>query len=500
MQQHLVYVLDINGKPLMPTRRFGKVRYLLKTGKAYAVCTKPFTIRLTYQTRTHFVQPVILGIDPGRTNIGIAAVRDDGTCLYLAKCETRNKDIPKLMAKRKVCRQASRRGERMARKRLAKRLGTTMKHVLQRKLPGYKDGLVTVKDIINTESRFHNRRRPSGWLTPTATQLLRTHVNVIQKVTKLLPISRIVLEINQFAFMAMDNPNIRRWEYQRGPLYGYGNVNHAVYEQQDGTCLLCRKKSIGNYHHIVPRSQNGSNTIDNIAGLCDHCHDLVHKSVTAKERLAAKKAGLNKKYGALSVLNQIIPKLLETLSDTYPDMVYVTNGHNTKTYRDDHHLTKDHDTDAYCIACSILEHQTVCHIPGTMFHIRHFRNHDRSIIHSQRERTYYDGKTPVAKNRRKRTEQTGMSLREWYLEQKRLYGRKQARQMQSRLTVRKSQRYYNDLYRFLPGTVFYYHGKQYVMTGQISNGTYFRAFGHGPQNFPANQLDIYPCHGLVYVA
>ena len=76
-----VYVLDMDGNPIMPTKRFGKVRRMLKSGQAKAVSTVPFTIRLTYQTKTHVIQPVTVGIDPGRTNIGLAAVRSDGTDL-----------------------------------------------------------------------------------------------------------------------------------------------------------------------------------------------------------------------------------------------------------------------------------------------------------------------------------------------------------------------------------------------------------------------------------
>jgi hypothetical protein len=144
------------------------VRRSLKSGKAVVVQSKPFTIQLTYEPETHVVQPVRVGIDPGRTNIGVAAVREDGTCLFLAKVETRNKDIPKLMEERKGHRHQSRRGERLVRKRRAKKNGTTMaKPSLVRALPGYKEGHVVVKDIINTEARFNNRRRPAGWLTPT---------------------------------------------------------------------------------------------------------------------------------------------------------------------------------------------------------------------------------------------------------------------------------------------------------------------------------------------
>ena len=41
-----VYVLDVNGDPLMPTCRYGKVRRMLKSGQAKAVDTLPFTIQL----------------------------------------------------------------------------------------------------------------------------------------------------------------------------------------------------------------------------------------------------------------------------------------------------------------------------------------------------------------------------------------------------------------------------------------------------------------------
>ena len=73
-----------------------------------------------------------------------------------------------------------------------------------------------------------NRKREAGWLTPTATHLLRTHENLVDLVCKILPVGKVVLEINKFAFMAMDNPNIKRWEYQKGSLHGYGSVEAAV--------------------------------------------------------------------------------------------------------------------------------------------------------------------------------------------------------------------------------------------------------------------------------
>ena len=69
-----VYVLNKDGKPLMPTTRGGHVRHLLKEQKARVVRAKPFTIQLLYETND-VVQPLYLGIDPGRTNIGVAVVK-----------------------------------------------------------------------------------------------------------------------------------------------------------------------------------------------------------------------------------------------------------------------------------------------------------------------------------------------------------------------------------------------------------------------------------------
>ena len=42
----MVYVLNSNGQPLMPTNRYGKIRRLLKSGKAKVVKKCPFISEL----------------------------------------------------------------------------------------------------------------------------------------------------------------------------------------------------------------------------------------------------------------------------------------------------------------------------------------------------------------------------------------------------------------------------------------------------------------------
>ena len=58
-----VYVLDMNGNPLMPTRRFGKVRRMLRDGLAKVVRRDIFTIQLLYEPKTHVVDELALGCD-----------------------------------------------------------------------------------------------------------------------------------------------------------------------------------------------------------------------------------------------------------------------------------------------------------------------------------------------------------------------------------------------------------------------------------------------------
>ena len=94
----MVYVLDKDGHPLIPTNRHGKVRRMLKSGQVKVVKKCPFTIQLMYESE-HNVQPVSLGIDAGSKHIGVSATTKT-TVLYEADVELRD-DIVKLLATRR---------------------------------------------------------------------------------------------------------------------------------------------------------------------------------------------------------------------------------------------------------------------------------------------------------------------------------------------------------------------------------------------------------------
>ena len=487
----LVYVLSKSGRPLMPTHRSDRVRLLLKKGKAKVVQQKPFVVQLLY-AGNEYTQPLSGGTDPGRTNIGEAVVGQDGEIRYNAHITTRNQEIPKLMEERKSYRQASRRGERKARQRLAIAHGTITSPIeTQRVLPGC-EAPITNKYITNTEARFNNRKRPPHWLTPTANHLVQTHLNAVRKICSILPVSEWTLEINRFAFMKMEDGSIRGIDYQNGRMKGYKDVDDYIFGTQGGRCACCGERlrqGRWHNHHIRPRHESGSDGPENRAGVCDSCHAAIHHGEISLDKL-----GMAKKYAALSVLNQAIPFIYDGLVAMFgEEHVHVCDGWQTAEQRQDLGFDKTHEADAVCIA-SLGNDSTPANVPEP-FEIRQFRRHNRAIIHSQRERTYkLDGMT-VAKNRKARFEQKGDSL-ETFLES---IPAERRNEVCSRLSVTKSKRYYNTMGRYLPGAIFYCGGQRYVLSGQISCGKAYRAIGMKAKNFPAKKCHVVQNGGLVYV-
>lgn len=488
-----VYILSQNGNPLMPSYRYAHIRFLLKEGKAKVIKIKPFTIKLLYKT-TEYTQSLYGGTDPGRTNIGNAVLNQVGKVVYIDHVETRNKQIPDLMRERALHRRNSRKGERLRRQRRAIKNGTITTPIEQKRiLPKCKNPFIN-KFIINSESRFCNRKRPHGWLTPTARQLIQTTVNMVKKVCTILPVTDWTLEINQFTFMLMEDNSVRGIDFQNGRMKSYKNVNSYIYATQTGKCLIC-KNHIEHFHHIIPRSQGGSDRPENIVGLCTNCHRQVHTKKDTSLLITVRKVGERKKYAALSILNQAIPYIYQELINIFgKEHTHICYGWQTKELYTRYNFGKTHSTDAICIA-ALGSSLTPCFNNENIFEIKQFRRHDRQLIHAQRERTYRFLDKIVAKNRKARLEQKDMSLDQYIAS----VPHEQRQYILSNLKVTKSRRYYKNPNRYLPGTIFYFQNHRYVKSGQTSGGTTFRAIGTGGKNFAVSKCTIIPFGGLVYL-
>ena len=180
LHQDYVYVVGNDDKPLMPTEKFGMVRWMLETGKASVLRRQPFTIRLNYET-THYVQPVSVGMDTGYAHMAVSASTEAAE-LYSSQTELRT-DIPKQNDTRRMYR----RNRRYRKTRYRK-------------------------------PRFDNRGNiKKGWLPPSAEQRCHAHLKELKLVKSILPVSEVRIEVASFDTQKMMDPDISGVEYQRGP-------------------------------------------------------------------------------------------------------------------------------------------------------------------------------------------------------------------------------------------------------------------------------------------
>lgn len=120
----MVYVQDINGKPMMPTTRHGKVRRLLKDKKAVVVNLCPFTIKLMYVT-SDYKQEIVLGVDAGTKHVGLSATTKSKE-LYSSEVILRN-DIVDLLSTRRELRRSRRNRLRYRKPRFDNRIYEELK-------------------------------------------------------------------------------------------------------------------------------------------------------------------------------------------------------------------------------------------------------------------------------------------------------------------------------------------------------------------------------------
>lgn len=309
----MVYVISQNNKPLMPCGN-AIARLLLKQSKAKIKKREPFTIKLTYGT-TNYKQDLTLGVDTGSGNIGTAVSKDNGDIVYMSEVIIRN-DITDKMTQRAKYRRNRR--NRKTRYRKARWLNRACSIRMDR-------------------------------FSPTMQSKLHSHVKEIEYVKSILPITEMVFETGQFDTHLMKNPSlanpkVKHWGYQKGINYGFENTKAMVLNRDNYTCQYCKgkhKDSKLEVHHIVFRSQGGSDGESNLITLCHTCHKDLH-SGKINPKLSGKAKG-NLKYA--TQMNSIRKQLFRI----YPNAIE-TFGYVTKVNRLHLGVNKEHYYDACIIA------------------------------------------------------------------------------------------------------------------------------------------------------
>jgi N6-L-threonylcarbamoyladenine synthase len=299
----IVYVLSMNGEPLMPTKP-RKARILLKEGKATVIQRKPFTIKLNYET-TNFKQDVVLGVDPGYRYLGLSAVTGKKE-VYAAEVTLRT-DMSGLISERLMYRK------------------------LKRRKLWYRN-------------RKTNRNRKKGWLAPSIVHKIDTTARMVGRVCEILPISKIIVEKAKFDIQKIMNPEIKGKEYQEGPCKGFDNVNKYVLHRDNHTCQHCGKNKDVKFevHHIETR-KTGGNRQENLLTLCGQCHRDFHDG---KIKLKFDK---KKGYKETAFMNIARHRIVNEIEKNH-DNVGVTYGYVTDAIRREFTIEKSHVNDAFCIA------------------------------------------------------------------------------------------------------------------------------------------------------
>ena len=412
----MVYVLSKEGRPLMPTDRYGKVRHMLKSGKAKVVKAKPFTVQLTYET-TSYTQEVTLGVDAGYQTVGFSAVTSgeeliSGELHLLAGMSNR------------ISNRAMYRNQRRQRLRYRRNKGL-------------------------------DNNKPKGWLAPSIQHKLDGHLKLVTWVKSLLPITRVIIEVANFDIQAIKNPGISGKEYQQGEQHGYWNLREYILHRDNHQCQNpdCKNKAkapVLQVHHIGFWKDDYTDRPGNLITLCDKCH----RSENHKQgKLLWGWQPKVKPFRAETFMSTVRWKMVNTLECEH------TYGYITKTRRIELKIEKSHANDAFVIAGGRTQTQY------NPLEIVQVRRHNRSL------QKFYDAKYIDVRTGEKASGQElncGRRTRNRNLNGPNLRVFRGEKVKSGRVQVRKKR------YLYQPGDTVIYDGKQYIVVGTQNEGAYVK--------------------------
>ena len=301
-----IYVVDANGKPVMPTSRLGMVRRWLKSGQAIWFGNSRKIIQFVRPITT-YTQNLTLGVDAG-FHLGMSVVGNHRE--YYSSESIRKSEKDKLTTRREL--------RRTRRNRLRYR-----------------------------QARFDNRRRKPGWLAPSVQHRLDFTIKEIKRVYNFLPITNLVVEVSPFDNQKLVNPTIKPWQYTKGKMNGFKTVKDYLLARDNYRDALDGKQypaSQLRVHHLVQRKDGGSNQPDNLILLSDVHHNQANhvNGTLAKLR--------NNRQKMIDYRGAYFMNILAARLSDYFDNYQTTQGYITANLRHLYQIEKSHRNDAFVIA------------------------------------------------------------------------------------------------------------------------------------------------------
>lgn len=328
-----IFVMNMRGDPLMPCTQ-KKARILLKEGKAVIYKYDPFTIQLTYATG-ETKQDCHIGIDTGSKHIGMA-ITSENKVLFKGEIELRQ-DV---------------------------KSNIDTKHIYRRSRRNRKTRY--------RQPRFLNRKRSDKWLPPSLQNRVDHTFHWIDTFCSLVSDLILHIEVGKFDTAKMINPEINGVDYQHGQTYGFFEERYFVFARDNYTCQCCGKSKdkILQTHHIIYRSNGGTDRVDNLITVCTDCHTSKNHQkggILYKWQEQHKKV---KQYKEPPFMNAIRKRIFAR----YPN-AHTTYGSETTPHRKELGLEKTHYNDAITISgiTNIKED------PKEWLLIKQFRKKKRSL-------------------------------------------------------------------------------------------------------------------------
>jgi 5-methylcytosine-specific restriction endonuclease McrA len=304
-----------------------KAKHLLKAGKVKVIKRTPFTIKLLWDCEEN-TQEVVAGMDTGSKTIGCAATAN-GKVVYQSEVQIRQ-DVSKKMEQRRMYRRIRRGRKTRYRK-----------------------------------ARWQNRAsmRKEGRLAPSITSKVDSHLREKKFVESILPVSCWKVEIASFDIHKISNPDVKRWDYQKGNQKGFYNVKAYVLHRDGYQCQKCKtRKGKLHVHHVVFRSNGGTDTPSNLITLCEGCHDKLHNGEFQIKGSRSK----TKHATEVGVVTSQLKKRFGDFEETF--------GYETKFKREQIlQLPKSHHFDAVAICC---EEGEIVELSDNIYFKKHVSNGD----------------------------------------------------------------------------------------------------------------------------